>query len=84
MPLPFNFPDVKEKEMNSNPRNQMTDRDVTGLEDELFRAISDRTKKIIVDLENLDCISSDDFYKLLYLNPASSIWSKSDYGFTGI
>jgi len=29
-----------------------------GLEDELFRAISDGSKKIIVDFENLDYISS--------------------------
>lgn len=29
-----------------------------GLEDELFRAISDGSKKIIVDLENIDYISS--------------------------
>ena len=41
-----------------------------GLEDELFRAISDGSKKIIVDFENLDYISSAGLRILLKANRA--------------
>ena len=41
-----------------------------GLEDELFRAISDGSKKIIVDFENLDYISSAGLRVVLKANKA--------------
>ncbi len=41
-----------------------------GLKDELFRAISDGSKKIIVDFENLDYISSAGLSVVLKANKA--------------
>ena len=41
-----------------------------GLEDELFRAISDGSRKIIVDFENLDYISSAGLRVVLKANRA--------------